>query len=86
MKDSLEDFFDRVRSSCTEHAARKGYTKSGPDDGDVLGVILRKMGVSQAHGIGEIVTKLVEFNISPRRVLMEKVAGWAWCVWKDTKD
>lgn len=86
MNDSLEDFFSRVRYSCTEKAVSKGYTNGGPDEGDVLGVILRKMGVSQAHGIGEIVTKLVEFNVAPRRVLMEKIAGWAWCVWKDTQD
>lgn len=86
MKDSLDEFFAGVRASTTGHAVRKGYTKVGPDEGDVLGVILRKMGVSQAHGIGEIVTKLVEFNVAPRRVLMEKIGGWAWCVWKDTKD
>jgi hypothetical protein len=86
LKDSLEDFFDEVRASCTEHAARKGYTRVGPDEGDVLGVILRAMGIGGAHGIGEIVTKLVEYRKAPRRVLMAKVAGWAWCIWRDTKD
>jgi hypothetical protein len=86
LNDSLEDFFAGVRASCTEHAVRKGYTKSGPDEGDVLGGILNAMGVSTAHGVGEIITKLVEYRKSPRRVLMEKVGGWAWSVWKDTED
>ena len=79
--DSLEQFFEGIRSSCNEHAKRKGYTQRGAGDGDVLGPLLNKLGVAQHHALGEIVTKLVEFQRTPRRVLAEKIAGWAWRLW-----
>jgi hypothetical protein len=78
---SLEDFFQGVRSSCTEHAKRKGYTNEGADAGNVAGPFLDTLGVTQAHAIGEIGLKLLEFQRAPRRVVALKIAGWAWRLW-----
>jgi hypothetical protein len=79
---SLEEFLEAVRSSCTTHAQRKGYAS---EDGDKLGPVLEDMGVIVDHGIGEIVTKLMEYRVTQKRVLLEKIAGWAWTLWKRTK-
>ena len=78
---SLEDFFQGVRSSCTEHAKRKGYTNDGADAGNVAGPFLDTLGVTQGHAVGEIALKLLEFQRAPRRVIAEKIAGWAWRLW-----
>lgn len=86
MTDSLDEFFAEVRSSCTEHARRKGYTDVGPDASDRLGPILESFGVTAEHGVGEILTKLVEFRAAPRRLLLVKIAGWCWTIWRRTKS
>lgn len=85
-KDSLERFLAEVRSSCNEHAKRKGYTDDGADKGDVLGPIMEQLGVAQDHAIGEIIAKLVEFRKAPRGVVAVKVAGWAWKLWTTRTD
>jgi hypothetical protein len=77
----LDDFFDGIRASCNEHAVRKGYTTRGAGDGDVAGPLMDTLGVTQAHAIGEIALKLLEFQRAPRRVVAEKIAGWAWRLW-----
>lgn len=84
--DSLDEFFAEVRSSCTEHAKRKGYTDGGADDQDKLGPILASIGVTVDHGIGEIIAKLVEYRNTPRRLLLVKAAGWCWVMWRRTKE
>lgn len=80
MTESLEQFLSNVRSSCETHAERKGYKESGGDR-NVLGELTKAMGVESHHAIGEILAKLVEFKAKPRRVLAEKIAGWAWRLW-----
>ena len=83
---SLELFFEGIRASCNEHARRKGYTQRGAGDGDILGPILNSIGLTQSHALGEIITKVVEFQRTPRRVLAEKIAGWAWRLWCSCPD
>jgi len=63
-------FAAAVRASCEEHAQRKNYTNSNVD-GDC---------------IAEIVTKAIEYLKTPRRVLLEKIAGWAFILWRETED
>lgn len=77
---SLEDFLCNVRASCEQHAERKGYKDVG-EDRDVLGEATALFGIGAPHAIGEILAKLLEFQRTPRRVLAEKVAGWAWRLW-----
>jgi hypothetical protein len=78
---SLELFFEGIRESCNTHARRKGYTNLGADKGNVAGPFLDMIGVTQEHAIGEIALKLLEFRRAPRRVVAEKIAGWAWRLW-----
>ena len=47
---------------------------------------LTTLGVTQAHAVGEIGPKLLEFQRTPRRVIAEKIAGWAWRLWCSCPD
>lgn len=78
---TLEDFLDEIRDTCTGFAARKGYTNGGPDENNILGPILKTLGVSHDHAIGEIIAKCIEFRREPRRVVATKIAGWSWRLW-----
>lgn len=80
---SLDDFFSAVRSSVNEHARRKNYTDGDPDGENKLLVVMAALGIHQQHAIGEIIYKCAEFLRAPRRVLLEKIAGWAWTVWRE---
>jgi hypothetical protein len=77
--DGLDEFLARVRSCCSEHAERKGYI--GKDGKDIAGEILKLAGVAVDHDIGEVLLKIIEFKKTPRRVIAEKIAGWAWRLW-----
>ena len=76
--DSLEQFFTEIRSSCGEHAQRKGYLKNSTD---VLGNMMALAGIEGDHAIGEILAKALEYRQSRRRLLAVKIAGWAWRMW-----
>lgn len=86
-KDTLDDFFGAVRSSLNSHASRKGYCNSDGVDGNNQFLSFKLfLGIGTGHHIGEILTKVVEYTKSPRRVLLEKVCGWAYLEWKNCKD
>lgn len=83
---SFDAFMSAVRSSIDDHAKRKGYTDNDPNGANKLSEAVSLLGIHEQHCIGEIIYKCAEWLRTPRRVLMEKVAGWAWLVWKATKD
>lgn len=83
---NLEDFFAAVRSSVDAHAARKNYTDNGPDGENKMLAVMVLLGIDVPHGIGEIIYKAAEYLKTPRRVLLEKIAGWAFCVWREHPD
>ena len=76
--ESLEKFFEEIRSSCDGHATRKGYLQG---DTNVLGEVMGLMRIEGDHALGEIVTKLLEYQQTRRRLLAVKIAGWAWRLW-----
>ena len=76
---SLEKFFDGIRSSAEEHAVRKGYR--GEDGREPQAEAEDALGVMASHAMGEILGKMFEFKRTPKRVLAEKIAGWAWKLW-----
>jgi len=41
------------------------------------------LGIAAPHGIGEIIYKCAEFLKTPRKVLLVKIAGWAFILWRD---
>lgn len=75
---SLEVFLEEVRSSCTEHAERKGYLKGNLN---VSGEAMALFGIEGDHAIGEIITKMLEWRQSRKKLLAVKCAGWAWRLW-----
>lgn len=82
---SFNAFMEAVRSSIDGHAKRKGYTKNGPDDGrNDLIEIDKLMGTHVHHCIAEMVYKAKEYLMAPRRVLLEKISGWAFILWRET--
>lgn len=83
---SFSTFVDAVRASCSEHAKAKGYTHQDVDGESTLTVVMQKIGIHREHCIGEIVTKCLEYRKNPRRVLLEKIAGWSFQLWKETEQ
>lgn len=85
MGNSFKEFMEAVRSSVEDHAQRKGYTKNGTEGQNDLIEIDKLMGTHVHHCIAEIVYKAKEYLSTPRRVLLEKIAGWAFILWRETK-
>ena len=83
---SFECFMESVRSSVEVHAQRKGYTRNGVDGQNDLAEVDKLMGTTVGHCVGEIVYKLKEYMTTPRRVVLEKVAGWAFILWRSTDE
>ena len=86
MDQSFEGFTEQVRATIELHARRKGYTTGGGEEGNVAGEILKLLGIAVPHEIGEIIYKAVEFLKTPRRVILEKIAGWCYIAWRDCGD
>ena len=79
---TFDEFAKAVRDSCEGHAKRKGYTTSDADGDNQLITVATAMGFHEAHSIGEIVYKCAEYLKAPRDVLLIKIAGWAYVVWR----
>ena len=83
LSNTFETFAKNVKESCEKHARRKGYTSGGADDDNQLLNITKSLGINRQHAVAEIIYKAAEVLKSPRRVIAEKIAGWAFCLWKD---
>jgi hypothetical protein len=79
---TFEQFMQAVRESCEKHAQRKGYTDGGIDGPNQLLGVCSALGIHHQHSIGEIIYKAAEFLRTPRPVLLEKISGWAWMIWR----
>lgn len=75
-----------VRESCEKHAQRKGYTSGSVDGPNQLLTVCTALGIHHQHSIGEIIYKAAEFLTTPKSVILEKIAGWAWVLWREMKD
>jgi hypothetical protein len=83
---TLDDFFNAVRSSVNDHAKRKNYTDDGADGDNKLLIVMSALGIHTPHAIGEIVYKCAEYLRCPRRVILEKIAGWAFVIWRENRE
>lgn len=79
---SFDAFSKAVRHSVEDQAQRKGYRTTGVDGANELADFMHSQGLGQPHGISEIIYKALEFKRAPRRVLLEKVSGWAFILWQ----
>lgn len=79
---TFEEFAKQVRESCEQQAKRKGYTDKDIDQENKLATITQLIGIQAQHGIGEIIYKAVEYIKAPREVLLVKIAGWAYILWR----
>ena len=78
---TFAQFAKAVESSVTEFAERKGYNGPLPD----AAVHLETLGIARQHGLGEIYYKWREFQKTPKRVILEKIAGWCFVLWRETR-
>ncbi len=86
MMPKLEEFFEEVRFSLEGCAERKNY-KIGSDN-PVL-AFKRALGITQAHGIGEIAHKCAEYLTAPtktRKIILAKMCGWAYLLYSQLPD
>lgn len=79
---TFEQFMQAVRDSCEAYAQKKGYTVEDVNGSNQLLDITRALGINNQHGIAEIIYKCVEFLKEPREVLLVKIAGWSYILWK----
>lgn len=85
MEKTFDIFAREVRESCELHAKRKGYTEKGIDDENRLATIMQLLGIQVPHGIGEILYKTVEYLKNPREILLIKISGWCYILWREHK-
>lgn len=86
MPRTFEAFMHEVRDSCEGHAKRKNYTTNGIDGDNQLLKVCVTLGIHKHHAIGEIIYKCAEFLTTPKPLLMVKVAGWAWTIWREMPE
>jgi hypothetical protein len=86
MPNSLDIFFEAIRDSLESHAKRKGYHAGDANGENKMLEASRMLGFSPDHELGEILYKLAEFKAAPRRVLMEKIAAWAFLLWRNAGE
>jgi len=79
---TFDEFAKQVRESVDAHAKRKGYTENDLDGENKLAAITGLLGIRAQHGVGEIIYKATEYLKNPREVLLVKIAGWAYILWK----
>ena len=82
---TFDRFFSLVRDSVDGQAARKGYTDKGPDGDNSLFQFTHAIGADRGHSIGEIIYKAAEYMHEPREVLLIKICGWAYMLWRFSK-
>jgi hypothetical protein len=80
---TFEEFSKQVRESVDQQAKRKGYTEKNIDEENKLAAITKLMGIQAQHGAGEIVYKITEYLKNPREVLLIKIAGWCYILWRE---
>lgn len=83
---TFDGFMAAVKDSCEGHAKRKNYTTQGVDGDNQLLNVCTMLGIHDQHAIGEIIYKAVEYLKAPhntKKVLLEKVAGWAFVLWRE---
>ncbi|MCU1305208.1 MAG: hypothetical protein JWQ87_5492 [Candidatus Sulfotelmatobacter sp.] len=86
MSKTFVEFSAAVKDSVEGHAKRKNYTTGGADDENQLLKVCTMLGIHDAHGIGEIIYKAVEYLKAPqatKKILLEKIAGWSFVLWRE---
>jgi hypothetical protein len=78
----FSSFAAAVKDSVEGHAKRKGYRTTDVDGTNEIADFMHAQGLGQPHGVSEIIYKALEFRRSPKRVLLEKIAGWAFILWQ----
>lgn len=83
MEKTFDAFMGQVRDSCEGQAKRKNYYREGDiESPNQLSDVSNLLGLEPQHGIGEIVYKCAEYLKNPREVLLVKIAGWAYILWR----
>jgi hypothetical protein len=78
-------FMEAVKDSVEGHARRKNYTTGGADDENQLLKVAQILGIHDQHCVGEIIYKCAEYLKAPaetKKILLLKVAGWAFILWR----
>lgn len=83
---SFEVFSESVRDSCEGQARRKNYTQNDANGPNQLSEVGKLLNFEPQHGIGEIVYKCAEYLRNPREVLLVKIAGWAFILWRQAQE
>jgi len=77
-----DEFLALVKESVDAKAREKNYTQTDADGKNQLIEVGTLLSFEPQHGIGEIVYKCAEYLKNPREVLLIKIAGWAYILWR----
>jgi hypothetical protein len=83
---SFDAFSAAVKDSVDGQAKRKNYAREGLNGRNQLAEVGALLNFEPQHGIGEIVYKCSEYLANPREVLLVKIAGWAYILWKRSQE
>ena len=75
---SFQRFTREVQQSIRAYGKKKGYRSDKRD----LFEFTVACGAARGHAVGEIIYKAIEFFRRPRKVLLVKIAGWAFLAWR----
>lgn len=80
---TFEQFVSAVQESLGKHAKRKGYAESEDINGRQPAMESRiAMQLEPQYCLGEIVSKMREYQQEPRGVVLEKMAGLIFLLWR----
>jgi hypothetical protein len=81
---TFEKFVSTMHEFCGGTAAAKGYNTTGVDGHNaVYHFVQEEVGMgTHAHGLGEIIYKVLRYQRRRNPEDLVKIAAWAFLVWK----
>jgi hypothetical protein len=80
---TFERFVQNVQDSLGKHAKRKGYAESEDINGAQPAMESRiALRLEPQYCLGEMVSKMREYQCEPKAVLLEKMAGLLFLLWR----
>ncbi len=81
---TFDEFISQMHEFCGGTAASKGYNSTGVDGHNTVYHFVQEevsMG-THAHGLGEIIYKVLRYQRRRNPEDLIKIAAWAFLVWK----
>jgi hypothetical protein len=78
---TYQEFSERVKSLLDDSARAKAYNATGVDGPNELFDFIGRV-AGDGHALGEIIYKVIRFKAKENTEDIEKIAAWAFLVWR----